>query len=97
MINKTTITRKKKKKPEEKQLYGYFKRLTSGFLHEKSLIWQRKGKHKRKAESLLIAAQNNANYNKANIDKMLQNSKYRLYGDRDETIYYIISEYCKLA
>ena len=49
---------------------------------------------------LLIAAQNNTirnNYVKAKIDKMQQNSKCRLRGDRDETIYYIISECSKLA
>ncbi len=31
------------------------------------------------------------------IDKTQQNSKYRLYGDRDETINHIISECSKLA
>ena len=34
---------------------------------------------------------------KARIDKTQQNSKYRLCGERDETINHIISEYSKLA
>ena len=37
------------------------------------------------------------NYIKARIDKMQQNSKCRLYGDRDETINCIINECSKLA
>ena len=37
------------------------------------------------------------NYVKARIDKMQQNSRYRLCGDRDETINHIISECSKLA
>ena len=48
-------------------------------------MWLRKGNFKREPESLLIAAQNNAiktNYIKARIDKMQQNSKCRLCGDR---------------
>ena len=51
-------------------------------------------------ESLLIAAQDNAittNHIKARIDKMQQNSKCRLCGDRDETINHIISQCRKLA
>ena len=51
-------------------------------------------------KSLLTAAQNNAirtNHIKARIDKMQQNSKCWLYGDRDETIHHVISECSKLA
>ena len=51
-------------------------------------------------ESLLIAAQDNAmrtNYINARIDKIQQNSKCWLCGDRDETINHIISEYNKSA
>ena len=62
--------------------------------------WQKKVNLKRETESLLIAAQNNAirtNHIKARIDKTQQNSKCRLYGDRDQTINYIISECSKLA
>ena len=50
------------------------------------------GNLKRETESLLIAAQNNAirtNHIKTRIDKMQQNSKCRLCGDRDEMIYHI--------
>ena len=69
-------------------------------IHEKTWTWLRKGNFKRETESLLIAAQNNSmrtNHIKVRIDKMLQNSKCRLCGDRDETINHIISEYHKLA
>ena len=62
--------------------------------------WLRKGNHKRETESLLIAAQNSAistNHIKARIDKMQQNSRYRLCGDRDKMINHIISECCKLV
>ena len=62
--------------------------------------WLRKGNLNRKTESLQIAAQNNAirtNHIKTRIDKTQQNSKYRLCGDKDETINHIISECSKLA
>ena len=68
--------------------------------HEKTWMWLRKGNFKRETESLWIAAQNNAirtNQIKLRIDKIQQNSKCRLCGDRDETINYIISECSKLA
>ena len=48
----------------------------------------------------MIAAQNNptrTNYEKAKIDKIQQNCRYRLFGDRDETINHIINERSKLA
>ena len=88
----TSIIRKLK--CEEKQLYGRFKRLTSKW------TWLIKGNLKRETGSLLIAAQNNAirtNHLKTRIDKMQQNSKCRLYVERDETINPIISECIKLA
>ena len=74
-ISRTEITRKQKW--EEKQLYGCFKRLTSDVYPEKMWMRLRKGSLKRKTESLLITAQNNAirtNNIKAKIDKMPQNS-----------------------
>ena len=77
-----------------------FKRLLNNISHEKTWTWLRKGNFKRETESLLIAAQNNAirtNHIKARIDKTQQNSKCRLFGDRDETINQIISECSKLA
>ena len=49
---------------------------------------------------LLIADQNNAiitNHIKTTIDKTQQNSRCRLFGDRDETINHMISECSKLA
>ena len=59
----------------------------------------KKGNFKRETEPLLIAAQNNAittNHIKARIDKVQQNSKCRLCGDKDETINHI-SECSKLV
>ena len=96
--NRMIITTKQKW--EEKQLYGCLKRLINNISYEKTWTWLRKGNFKREAESLLIAAQNNAiktNHIKARIDKTPQNSKCRLWGDRDETINYIISECSRLA
>ena len=92
------MTTTRKQKWEKEQLYGRFKRLINNISHQKS--WLRKGNLKRETVSLLIAAQDNAirtNHIKTRIDKMQQNSKRRLCGDRDETTYHIISECCKLA
>ena len=91
--NKMTTTRKQKW--EGKQLYGRFKRLINNISHQKTWTWLRKGNLKRETESLLIAAQDNAirtNHIKARIDKTQQNSKCRLYGDREETINHIRSK-----
>ena len=84
-----------KKKP-----YGQFNRLINTLSHEKTWTWLRKGNLKRKMESLLIAAQDNAirtNHIKARKDKTQQNSKCRLCSDRDEMINHIMSECSKLA
>ena len=97
-FNRMTITRKQKW--EGKQLYVRFKRLISNISHEKTWTWLRKGIFKRETKSLLITAQNNvvrSNHFKAKIDKTQQNSKYRLCGDRDETINHIISESRKIS
>ena len=83
----------------EKQLCIRFERLISNISHLKTWTWLRKGNPKGEAESLLIAAQNNAvrtNHIKARIDKTQQNCKCRLCGDRDETTNHI-SECRKLA
>ena len=89
----------RKKKWEEKQLFGRFKRLINNISHEKTCTWLRKGHFKRETESLLIAAQNNVvRINiKARIVETQQNSKCRLCCDRVETINHIISECSKLA
>ena len=61
-----------RKKWEEKQLYGRFKRKINDCLHEKTWTWLRKGNFKRETESLRIAAQNNVirtNQIKVRIDK----------------------------
>ena len=94
------MTKTRKQKWVGKQLHGRFKRLISNISHDKTWTWLRKGNFKRKTESLLIAAQNNAirtNHIMARIDKTQQNSKCRLCSDRDETINHIISECSKLA
>ena len=96
-VNRTTITRKKW---EEEQLYGYFKRQISDISHKKTSRWLRKVKIKKETKSLLIAAQKNAirtNYVKAKIDKTQQNFKCSLCGVREEMINHIISECSKLA
>ena len=93
-----TITRKQK--CEEKQLYGRFKQQITNISHKKTWTWLRKRNFKRKTESLLIAAQKSVirnNHIKARIDKTQQNSKCRLFGDRDEAINHIISQCRKLA
>ena len=51
--NRKTITRKQKW--EEKQLSGYFKRLTNNISNGISRTWLRKGNLKRETESLQIA------------------------------------------
>ena len=94
------MTKTRKQKWGEKQLHGRFKRLINNISHDKTCTWLRKGNFKRETESLLMAAQNSAirtNHIKARIDKTQQNSKCRLCGNRDETIYHIISECSKLA
>ena len=53
--------------------------------HEEIWTCLRKANFKRKTESLLIAAENNAirtNYIKAKIDKTQQDSKWRLCDDK---------------
>ena len=98
MASRMTITRKRK--CEEKQLYGRFKSLINNISYEKTWTGLRKGNFKRETESPLIVAQNNAirtNHIKVRIDKTQQNRKYRLCGERDETINHIISECSKLA
>ena len=98
MDNKMTITRKRKWK--EKELYGRFKRLINKISRQKTWTRLRKGIFKRETESILIAAQNNAirtNHINMRIDRTQQNSKFRLWGDTDETINHIISECSKLA
>ena len=51
-------------------------------------------------ESILIAAHDNAiriHYVKAKVNKTQQNSRFRLYDDRDEIINHMISECSKLT
>ena len=77
-----------------------FKRLINNISHDKTWSWLKKRNFKRETKSLLMAAQNCAittNYIKERIDKMQQNCKCRLCGDRDKTINHIISESSKLT
>ena len=79
----------------KKQPHGYFHRQQA-----KSPLRNQKGHLKRETKSFLIAVQNNGirtKYVKVKIDKLQQNSKCSLYGDRDETINHIISEWNKLT
>ena len=58
------------------------------------------GNLKQETESLLIPAQDNVlrtNYVQSKIDKIQQNSKCKLCGDRDKTIDLLISELGKLV
>ena len=94
------LTIMRKQKWEEKQLYVCFKWLINNISLEKTWTWKKKGNFYRETESLLIAVQNNiirTNHMKVRIDKMQQNSKCRLCGDRDKTINHIMSECSKLA
>ena len=94
------MTKTRKQKWEEKQLYGRFKRLINNISLDKTWTWLRKGNYMREKESLVMAAQNSAirtNHIKARIDKTQQNSKCRLCCDRDENNNHIISECSKLA
>ena len=96
--NRMTITRKQKW--VGKQLYRRLKRLINNISYNKTWTWLSKGDFKRETELLLMAIQNRAigtNHIKARIDKMQQNSKCRLCGDRDEIINHRISKCSKLA
>ena len=98
MANRMTTIRKQKW--DENQLYGRFKRLINNISYQKTWTWLRKRNFKREAESLLISAQNNVirTYDiKVRINEMQQCSKCRRCGNRDETVYHIISESSELA
>ena len=99
-VNNNNNNNNRKQNWEGKQLHRRFKRLINKISHDKTWTRLKKGNFKRETKSLLMAAQNSAiktNHIKARIDKTQQNSKCRLCGDRDGTIYHIISEYSKLA
>ena len=59
--DRMTTTRKKS---EEKQLYGRFKRLINNISHQKTWIWLKKENPKRETEYLLLAAQDDQNENR---------------------------------
>ena len=64
------MTKNRKQKWEEKQLYGRFKRLINNISHDKTWTWLRIGNFMRETESLLMAAHNSAirtNHIKARI------------------------------
>ena len=94
IYSRMTITRKQTW--EGKKFYGRFKRLINDISHGKSWTWQRKWNFLRETESLQNSPIRTSHI-KVRIEKPQQNSKCRLYDDRDETINHIISECCKLA
>ena len=55
----------------------------------------RRRNSKKETESLLIVAQND--YMKGKIDNTREISKFRLFGDRNETVNLILSEHRKLS
>ena len=62
---------------------------------KKQMTSLRKSKPNREIESFLIIAQNIAirtNYVKAKMDKTQRNTRYRLFGKRDDKINPIVSE-----
>ena len=65
--------------------------VTNRISQEKTWTGQRKGNFKKETDSFLTAAQSNIRtiYVKAKIDMLQQNSRWRLYNDRDETINHI--------
>ena len=77
-------------KRQEKQLYGFFKRQTGKIAHVIMSTWIRK--ENLKGNFYLIATQQRTKHVKAKVDKTQQNSKCRLWGDRDETINHITTE-----
>ena len=94
---KTTKTRKQKW--EEKNVC-MFQAQTVKIADEITWAWLRRGNLKRKTESLLIAAQNNAvrtNYIAVKIDHTQPNSECRLCRDKDETVNHIQSDRSKLV
>ena len=94
------MTTTRKQKWEGKQIHGRFKRLINNISHDKTWTWLKKRNFMREREFLLMAGQNcviRTNRIQARIDKTQQNSKCRLWGDRDETINHIVSECSKLA
>ena len=82
-------------------MYGYYKQQNGEIEHKKTWTRLQKGNLIRGNDSLLIAVQKDAimtNYIKMKIIyNIQQNSKYRLYGERNETINHIVSECLKLA
>ena len=96
MIRKSTTTRKQEW--EGKQLYGYFKQRNWQNLTQKDVEMVIKGKFKWENKSLLNVAQKraiNRKYVIAKIHKRPEFRKFRLRGDRGETIDYIINKCSK--
>ena len=66
------MTKTRKQRYEEIQLYGRFKWLINNILHEKTWAYLRQGNFERETECILIAAQINTiknNHIKSRIDK----------------------------
>ena len=95
-IRKTENQQKLENKNGNKNNYMDTSSDTLGMLHTRRLCHGSEGK----TESLLRAVQNDAfkpNYIKAKANNTQQNIECKLYGDRDETVYHMISKYSKLS
>ena len=82
-----------------KKLYGRFKRLMNNISFDKTWTWVKKEnlREKQNLSKWQRKTTLRSNHIKARIDKTQQNSKCRLYCDRDKTMNHIISECSKLA
>ena len=85
---------------KEEALHGHYLRQTKEVRSEQSLVYLQNGDLKRKAESLIVAAQNHSkrtNLVKAKIDKSQKETLWRLCQNADEIIDHVVSSCRKLA
>ena len=82
----------RKQKWKKKHIYGHFRRQIKEIGYKIICIWLHRGNLKRETESLFTAAQNNGIKTKARIDKTRVNSKWRLWGQREDSVTCIISK-----
>ena len=83
-----------------KVMKGQFTKQVEDFALNKSWQWLKRGCLKRKTESLLIAAQNQAlgtNYRKAKIERSRESAKCQMCKKKDETTTYLVSKCSELA
>ena len=85
---------------KEKQLHGKFIRETEEVRSEETWGWIRKGYLKKETEGLIFAAQEQVlwtNWITKNIDGQEVSEKFRMCGERDESITHLVAECKKLA